>query len=63
MTDPAPARFAEADTIDSVLCILGGAASVCWSQPPGGVFDSERALQLTQLARDRIAELLLDATF
>lgn len=63
MTNPTTNVFAEAETIDAVLCILGGAASVCWSEMPTGVFDSDRALQLTQQARDRIAYLLLDATF
>ena len=63
MTDRVRAEFAKAESIDEVLCILGGAASVCWSEPPTGVFESERALRLTQLARDRIAYLLLDATF
>ena len=63
MTDPTADAFAEAETVDAVLCILGGAASMCWSEPPTGTFDSDRALQLTQQARDRIAHLLLDATF
>lgn len=52
MTNPTTNVFAEAETIDAVLCILGGAASVCWSEMPTGVFDSDRALQLTQQARE-----------
>ena len=62
MSDHDKQLFAEAESIDEVLHLLVGAASVCWSEPPTGTFDSERALQVAARARDRVALLLLEAT-
>lgn len=54
-----PNLFAEAKSIDQVLNLAVGAASVCWETPEGaGVFDSDRALDIAKAASERIHEMI-----
>lgn len=53
-------RFSDAETIDSVLFQAMGAASMCWSVPPKGIFDSTTARQIGDEAIERINELTSD---
>lgn len=55
-------RFADAQTISSVIYQAVGAASVCWETPPTGVFESERAKAIGDDALERINQLLATLT-
>lgn len=49
--------FSSADDLDTVLGRLAGYASLCWSESPTGVFDSEKAVEAVKQAADRIREV------
>lgn len=52
-------RFAAANSVDSLLHQLAGAASVCWDNPSGaGEFDSGLAHDFVMKAQHRLIELL-----
>lgn len=53
-------RFSDAETVDSVLFQAMGTASMCWSVPPRGIFDSTEARKVGDEAVERIKELLDD---
>lgn len=42
------------EEIVKILCELAGEASLCWQEPPLGIFDSGRAISASNKAADRI---------
>lgn len=49
-------QFLFAEPVDAfgAICQALGAASVCWTLPPEGVFDSERALHIAETLHERL---------
>lgn len=49
--------FSDATSIEQVLAYLAGAASVSWSKRPQGVFDTDMASSLVDIAKAKLDEL------
>lgn len=52
--------FKDAQNVEQLLCQLVGAASMCWEHVDrAGVFQSDRALELSKAALVRIGEFMI----
>ena len=51
--------FEEAETVEQLLDLLCGAASVCWNPTPLGVFDSNKAKFFSDEAYRKLEELVM----
>lgn len=51
---------ADATDFDQLLAYLIGAGSVCWSEPPKGVFESELAQELVKAGVKRLGQMISD---
>lgn len=49
--------FADCASVEELLGQLAGAASMCWTPRPAGVFDSTRASEFVDLALARLKQL------